>query len=120
MPHAKMMQIFSKADIDKRGELRFAEFRNSLDHMKNYLVIEIMDQLGYSVRDLGWSVTFSITILILMFAFIFVGIEKGLCPLLLLFRSHKHDPAPGRRRRRKQKPHWAEYEPAAAPGSCCW
>lgn len=70
-----MMQIFSKADIDKRGELRFAEFRNSLDHMKNYLVIEIMDQLGYSVRDLGWSVTFSITILILMFAFIFVGIE---------------------------------------------
>ena len=73
--HARMLQIFSAADREKRGELRYPDFVKSLEQLKGFLINEIMEQLGFSVSDMAISFAFSITLLILMFAFIFVGIE---------------------------------------------
>jgi hypothetical protein len=75
IPHARMLQIFSAADREKKGELKYQDFVKSLESLKGFLINEIMEQMGFSIRDMAISFAFSITILILMFAFIFVGIE---------------------------------------------
>ena len=75
VPHARMLQIFSAADKEKKGELRYQDFVKSLDQLKSFLINEIMERLGISVNDMAISFAFSITLLVLMFAFIFVGIE---------------------------------------------
>ena len=41
--HARMLQIFSAADIEKRGELRYQDFKRTLEHLKNFLIHEIME-----------------------------------------------------------------------------
>ena len=73
--HARMLQIFSAADIEKRGELRFLDFKRTLSHLKNFLIQEIMEHLNLSVIDMAFAFSFSISILLLMLAFIFVGIQ---------------------------------------------
>lgn len=71
--HAKIMQMFSIADKDKKGELNYQQFLKALESLKGFLITEIMDQLGFSIKDMAISFLFAIVILILMFAFIFVG-----------------------------------------------
>ena len=72
--HARIIQLFSQADEEKRGELNFYSFKKAMEKMKFILIQEIMDELGISVLDMAIAFAFSIGILILMLVFIFVGI----------------------------------------------
>ena len=74
IPYVRMLKIFSEADVNKRGELNFQDFVRALGNMKDHFIFEVMNQLGISVEDMIISLVWSIILLLLMFAFIFVGI----------------------------------------------
>lgn len=74
VPHSRIIQMFSQADREKKGELSYLDFVKAFDRLKAYLVTQTMTTLGFSVGDLVYSFCMSILILLLMFAFIFVGI----------------------------------------------
>lgn len=69
-----MMQLFSMADREKKGELDYHNFEKALDGIKDFLIHQVMNMLGVSVKDMAISFTLSIIILCLMLAFIFIGI----------------------------------------------
>ena len=72
--HARMLQIFSAADVEKRGELRYMDFKRTVLHLKSFLVHELMENLNLSVMDMAISFSISVSMLLLMLAFVFVGI----------------------------------------------
>ena len=74
IPYVRRLKIFSEADVSKRGELSYQDFVRALSIMKEHLIFEVMDQLGISWEDMIVSLVWSINLLLLMFAFIFVGI----------------------------------------------
>jgi hypothetical protein len=74
IPYVRMLKIFSEADVNKRGELNYQDFVRALSIMKDHFIFEVMNQLGISVEDMIVSLVWSIILLLLMFAFIFVGI----------------------------------------------
>jgi hypothetical protein len=74
IPYVRMLKIFSEADVNKRGELNYQDFVRALSIMKDHFIYEVMNQLGISLEDMIVSLVWSIILLILMFAFIFVGI----------------------------------------------
>ena len=70
-----MLKCFSKADKNHSGELSIAEFQVAFNELKEILVIESLETVGLSVHDLVVSFIFSITLLCMIFGFIFIGIE---------------------------------------------
>ena len=70
-----MLQIFSAADVEKRGELRYMDFKRTVLHLKSFLVHELMENMNLSVMDMAISFSISVSMLLLMLAFVFVGIQ---------------------------------------------
>ena len=58
----------------KRGELQYQDFVRAVTKIKDHFISEVMIQLGISPQDMIVSLVWSIFLLLLMFAFIFVGI----------------------------------------------
>jgi hypothetical protein len=75
IPYIHRVKIFSEADMSKKGELSYQDFVRALTIMKEQFIVEVMDQLGISWEDMIISLVLSINLLLLMFAFIFVGIS---------------------------------------------
>ncbi|TNV88225.1 hypothetical protein FGO68_gene14500 [Halteria grandinella] len=73
IPHAMILQIFSIADIEKKGELSYHDFGKALTEIKQQLIQKFMKDLGLSVRDIVLALSFTIIMLILQFVFIFIG-----------------------------------------------
>ena len=69
-----MLKIFSEADAKKRGELNYQDFVKALGIIKDHFIYEVMNQMGISLEDQIISLIWSLILLLLMFAFIFVGI----------------------------------------------
>jgi len=74
IPHVRMLKIFSEADVNKRGELNYQDFVKALGIIKDHFIYEVMNQMGISLEDQIISLIWSLILLLLMFAFIFVGI----------------------------------------------
>jgi hypothetical protein len=58
----------------KKGELTLQDFDRAVTKIKDHFISEVMNQLGISPQDMIISLVWSIILLLLMFAFIFVGI----------------------------------------------
>lgn len=74
--HARMLQIFSAADFENRGELRYQDFKRTVIHLKRFLLELFMEKLNLNPIDFAFAFSFSISILLLVLAFIFVGIQS--------------------------------------------
>ena len=70
-----MMRLFSAADREKKGELSYIDFVKALDFIKGALIRDLMAQVGVSIPDMAIAFTFTIAMLGLTLAFIFVGIN---------------------------------------------
>ncbi|TNV88227.1 hypothetical protein FGO68_gene17401 [Halteria grandinella] len=73
IPHAMVLQIFSVADIEKKGELSYHEFTKAMVEIKHQLIQKLLVDLGFSMREIIMSLAFTIFMLILQFIFIFIG-----------------------------------------------
>ncbi len=73
--HVEMLRIFSEADIDKNGELSYQDFIRAFQIMKNHFVQKYLIENGITYQDMIISLIGAIIMLLLMFAFIFVGIS---------------------------------------------
>jgi hypothetical protein len=74
IPYVRRLKIFSEADVNKSGDLTYQEFVIALSILKKDFIFEVMNQLGISWEDMVISLVWSIILLLLMNAFIFVGI----------------------------------------------
>ena len=74
IPYVRRLKIFSEADKNKRGELKYQDFVRALTQIKDYFIFEVMNQMGISQQEMIISLVWSVILLLLMFAFIFVGI----------------------------------------------
>jgi hypothetical protein len=74
IPPARITRIFSLADVEKKGGLNYENFCVAMKLIKEEVVKELLYQLGISEEDLIKALIYTITLLLLMLAFIFVGI----------------------------------------------
>lgn len=75
MPHATILQVFSVADIEKKGELNYQEFAKALSGIKEQLIQKFVVELGFSIQEMIISIVFTAFMLILQFVFIFIGMS---------------------------------------------
>lgn len=75
IPNSKKLQIFSRVDLDKSGELEFIEFLKALREIKMMIIFDSIETLGLTVNDLVTQFVMSISILLMTFVFIFISIQ---------------------------------------------
>lgn len=74
MTHQRLLQIFSKFDADGSASMNLQEFEAAFNYIKSEISRGAMDQLGLAKKKLVMIFVGSVLILILVFAFLFLGI----------------------------------------------
>jgi Ca2+-binding EF-hand superfamily protein len=75
LPNSKQLAIFSRSDKGHTGTLDYFEFSHAIQELKMIVILETIESLGISIRDLVISFVGSIILLLMLFIFIFIGIS---------------------------------------------
>lgn len=70
----RMIEIFSKYDVDGSCEMNLQEFEQAIEYIKQQITQQAIDDLEVDMSQLINALIISIIILLLFFAFIFAGI----------------------------------------------
>ncbi|CAG9313576.1 unnamed protein product [Blepharisma stoltei] len=74
MTNQRLLQIFSKFDADGSGNMSLQEFEAAFDYLKSEVSRGAMEGLGLAKKKLALIFLGSLMILLLVFAFLFLGI----------------------------------------------
>ena len=70
----RLRQIFSKFDADGSAQMDLQEFEGALKYIKSLISKQSLDYMGFSKKQILKVLLGAIVMLLLIFAFIFVGI----------------------------------------------